>query len=107
MSAEVTVSAVIPCLNEERTVAACVAKARQAFVRMGVSGEVVVVDNGSTDRSAQLAREAGARVVEQPVKGYGAALQKGIEAAQGRLIVMGDADESYDWSAIAPFVEKL
>src|SRR3977135_3139873 len=72
-----------------------------------MAGEVVVADNGSTDGSAEIARAAGARVVSQPVKGYGAALQAGIEAARGRFIVMADADDSYDWSAIAPLVRKL
>ncbi len=104
---EVAVSAVIPCLDEERTIGVCVLKARKAIAELGIPGEVVVVDNGSTDRSAEIARESGARVVVEPVKGYGAALQRGIEVARGRLIVMGDADDSYDWSAIAPFVRKL
>jgi glycosyltransferase involved in cell wall biosynthesis len=103
----VAVSAVIPCLNEERTIASCVEKARRALSALGVSGEVVVADNGSTDRSVALAGEAGARVEYEAVKGYGAALQKGIEAARGRIIVMGDADGSYDWSAIEPFVRKV
>jgi len=103
----VAVSAVIPCLNEERTVAVCVEKALDSFRAMGVSGEVVVVDNGSSDRSAAVASAAGARVVTEPVKGYGAALRAGIEAARGRVIVMGDSDDSYDWSAIAPFVTKI
>ena len=101
------VSAVIPCLNEERTIVACVEKARRALAELGVAGEVVVADNGSTDRSVALAGEAGARVVVQPVKGYGAALQKGIAAARGRIIVMADADGSYDWSAIVPFIRKI
>ena len=101
------VSAVIPCLDEERSIALCVQKARGAIARLGMSGEVVVADNGSSDRSVELAREAGARVVSQPVKGYGAALQKGIESARGRIIVMGDGDDSYDWSAIENFVRKV
>ncbi|HZQ72373.1 MAG TPA: glycosyltransferase family 2 protein [Burkholderiales bacterium] len=106
MSAPI-VSAVIPCLDEERSIGLCVKKAIEAFRRLGLPGEVVVADNGSTDRSAELAREAGARVVHQPVRGYGAALQKGIEEAHGRLIVMGDADDSYDWSDIGGFVRKV
>jgi glycosyltransferase involved in cell wall biosynthesis len=101
------VSAVIPCLDEERTVAVCVEKALGSFRAMGVAGEVVVVDNGSSDLSAAVAAAAGARVVAEPVKGYGAALRAGIEAARGRVIVIGDSDDSYDWSAIAPFVAKI
>ena len=101
------VSLVMPCLNEERTVGECVRKAQAALAALGVAGEVVVADNGSSDRSAEIARSLGARVVVQPVKGYGAALQAGIEASRGRIVVMGDADDSYDWSAIEPFVRKV
>jgi len=105
--AEVLVSAVIPCLNEERSVGICVGKALQSFAALGVAGEVVVVDNGSTDRSAEVAAASGARVEREAVKGYGAALRTGIERARGRIIVMGDADDSYDWAAIGPFVRKI
>ena len=101
------VSLVMPCLNEERTIGLCVRKAQAALAALGVAGEVVVADNGSTDRSVEIARELGARVVSQPVKGYGAALQAGIEASRGRIIIMGDADDSYDWGAIEPFVRKV
>src|SRR3981189_3428880 len=103
----IAISAVMPCLNEARTIGICVEKAKQAFARLGMVGEVVVADNGSTDGSAEIARAAGARVVSQPVKGYRPAPQAGIEAARGRFIVMADADDSYDWSAIAPLVRKL
>ena len=103
----VMVSAVMPCLNEERTLGICVDKALRAFREMGISGEVVVVDNGSTDTSAEVAAAHGARVVHQPVKGYGAALQAGFDSAEGEFIIMGDADDSYDWSDIAPFVAEL
>jgi GT2 family glycosyltransferase len=105
--AVIEVSAVMPCLNEERTIGLCVEKARAGIAALGLPGEVIVVDNGSTDRSAEIARAAGARVVSQPVKGYGSALQAGIEASRGRIIVMGDADDSYDWTALAPFVLKV
>jgi len=103
----VEVSAVIPCLNEARSIGICVQKALRSFADMGIAGEVVVVDNGSTDDSAQLARDFGARVIHESVKGYGVALQSGIEAARGRIIVMGDGDDSYDWGAIAPFIDKV
>jgi glycosyltransferase involved in cell wall biosynthesis len=101
------VSAVMPCLNEERTLPICIAKAQRCFRELGIDGEVVVADNGSTDRSAEIARSMGARVVHQPVKGYGAALQAGIEVAEGAIIIMGDCDDSYDWSALGPFIAKI
>ena len=100
-------SLVMPCLNEERTVGICVRKAQAALAALGRPGEVIVADNGSTDRSVEIARAEGARVVSQPVKGYGAALQAGIEASRGRIVVLGDADDSYDWGAIEPFVRKV
>lgn len=93
----VDVSIVIPCLNEENSIGIVVEKARQILREMGISGEVIVADNGSTDRSTEIARSLGARVVEVPVKGYGSALRGGIEAARGRSIVIGDADDSYDF----------
>jgi glycosyltransferase involved in cell wall biosynthesis len=103
----ILVTAVIPCLDEERTIGTCVGKALESFKALGVAGEVVVVDNGSTDGTARIAAERGARVIHEPVKGYGAALRTGIESARGRIIVMGDGDDSYDWSAIGPFVHKI
>jgi glycosyltransferase involved in cell wall biosynthesis len=107
LSTSPLVSAVIPCLNEERTIGACIDKARASFVAMGVAGEVVVADNGSTDRSIETALAHGARVVVESIKGYGAALRRGINESHGEIIVMGDADESYDWGAISPFVRKI
>jgi len=101
------VSAVMPCLNEEVTLATCIRKAQQCFASLGIHGEVVIADNGSSDRSIEIARELGARVVHQPVKGYGAALTAGIEAAEGDIIVMADADDSYDWLGMGPFIEKV
>jgi glycosyltransferase involved in cell wall biosynthesis len=103
----VVVSAVIPCLNEEKTIGICVEKAFRSFAELGVRGEVVVADNGSTDRSIEVASSFGARVVSVRIKGYGAALRGGITAARGQIIVMADADDSYDWAAIAPFVRKI
>lgn len=102
-----TVSALIPCLNEEETLGLCIAKARDCFLRLGINGEIVVADNGSTDRSVEIAESLGARVVHQPKRGYGAALMAGIDAARGEFIIMGDADDSYDWSAMDPFIAKL
>jgi len=101
------VSVVMPCLNEADTVAACVGKARQALTEAGIVGEVIVADNGSTDASRELAEKAGARVVPVAEKGYGAALMGGIAAARGRYVVMGDADDSYDFLEVPRFVEKL
>jgi glycosyltransferase involved in cell wall biosynthesis len=102
-----SVSAVMPCLNEERTVGICVEKAIRAFEELGIAGEVIVADNGSTDRSVELATALGARVVHVAQKGYGAALLAGIEAARGEYVVMADSDDSYDWLGLRPFVEAL
>ena len=100
------VSVVIPCLNEERTLGACIDEAMAAFVAAGISGEVVVADNGSSDRSVELAQQHGARVVHAGVKGYGSALRKGMEAARGAFIIMGDADGSHNFLEIPRFVGK-
>jgi glycosyltransferase involved in cell wall biosynthesis len=100
------VSVVIPCLNEARSIAICIDKARASFSKAGVRGEVVVADNGSTDGSLEIAQQHGARVVRVPTKGYGNALRAGIEAAQGDFIVMGDGDDSYDFTEVPKFVEK-
>ena len=97
----------MPCLNEARTLGACIKRAQLFLSQHGISGEVIVADNGSTDGSIELAEELKARVVRVPVRGYGAALAAGIEAARGQYIIMGDSDESYDFSALLPFVEKL
>jgi len=103
----VRLTAVMPCLNEERTVGVCIEKAFSAFRSMGIVGEVVVADNGSTDRSVELASKFGASVVHVPKKGYGAALAAGIEAARGDYVIMADSDDSYDWLELAPFVAAL
>jgi hypothetical protein len=97
----------MPCLNEADTLAACIQKALAAMKEAGISGEVVVADNGSTDGSREIAAAEGAHVVSVPDRGYGAALMGGIEAARGTLIVMGDADESYDFGEIPSLVERL
>jgi hypothetical protein len=104
---EIEVSVVMPCLNEARTVGQCVGKAWAAFERTRVRGEVVVADNGSTDGSPCIAEARGARVVSVERRGYGSALQAGIEAANGRYIIMGDADDSYDFEALEPFIDRL
>jgi glycosyltransferase involved in cell wall biosynthesis len=104
---DIELSIVMPCLNESETLAACIAKARAFLTDFGIGGEVVVADNGSTDGSQEIARRLGARVVPVARTGYGAALMGGIEAARGRYIVMGDADDSYDFARLAPFVEAL
>jgi hypothetical protein len=97
----------MPCLNEAATVARCVAKARGFLERRGIAGEVLVADNGSDDGSLELAERAGARVVRVAQRGYGAALAAGIAAARGRYVIMGDADDSYDFERLEPFVERL
>lgn len=102
-----TVSAVIPCLNEEQTLSLCIEKALLSFAELGIAGEVVVADNGSTDRSVEIALEFGARVVHERRKGYGAALFRGIAESRGEIIVIADGDDSYDWAAIAPLVRKV
>ena len=97
----------MPCLNEAETLGVCIDKANEYLARSGTRGEVVIADNGSTDGSQAIARARGARVVEVESKGYGAALLGGIKAARGRYVIMGDSDNSYDFSSLQPFVEKL
>ena len=97
----------MPCLNEAETLALCVRKAKAFLADNGIAGEVIVADNGSTDGSQQIANALGARIVHVPTRGYGAALGGGIEAAKGRYVVMGDADDSYDFGALMPFVAQL
>ena len=98
---------VIPCLNEAETVATCVSKAALFIEQNGIDGEVVVADNGSTDGSRQLAADAGARVVPIKDRGYGNALTGGILAARGEYVIMGDADDSYDFMNLMPFIVEL
>ena len=97
----------MPCLNEAETLERCIAKAFGYLARSGVAGEVVIADNGSTDGSQAIAEAAGARVVPVPERGYGSALRGGIRAARGRYVIMGDSDDSYDFSLLDGFVAKL
>src|SRR6185369_11593270 len=101
------VSIVMPCLNEAETLGICIEKAQRWLDDNGVVGEVIVADNGSTDGSQRIAEAIGARVVQVEMKGYGNALMGGIAAARGEYIVMGDADDSYDFTDLQPFIEKL
>ncbi len=104
---EPLVSVVIPCLNEEANIEECVTRARAVLAEHGLDGEVVVADNASEDRSAELAAAAGARVVTEPRRGYGSAYLAGLNVARGRYIVMADADLTYDWAEIPRFVSEL
>lgn len=100
-------SVVMPCLNEAETLAVCIKKAQSFFEREQIAGEVVIADNGSTDGSQEIASQLNARVINVPEKGYGSALIGGINAAEGTYIMMGDADDSYDFSNMMPYVIKL
>lgn len=104
-SCELTI--LMPCLNEAETLATCIKKARTFLERENISGEVLIADNGSTDGSQAIAEELGARIIRVPTRGYGAALKSGIAHAQGRYIIMGDADDSYDFLDLNPFICKL
>lgn len=104
-SLELTI--VMPCLNEAETLEVCITKARKFLDESGVKGEVVIADNGSTDGSQEIAERCGARLVNVPEKGYGSALNGGIRAAYGEYVIMGDADDSYNFLNLMPYVEKL
>jgi glycosyltransferase involved in cell wall biosynthesis len=103
----VELTILMPCLNEAETVAGCVCKAKSFLAQSGIEGEVLIADNGSTDGSPQIGEGEGACVALVGERGYGAALLGGIKAARGRYVIMADADGSYDFSALAPFVERL
>ncbi len=107
MTGDLELTILMPCLNEAETVETCVAKARAYLERSGIAGEVLVADNGSTDGSVGIAERAGARVVHEKRKGYGSALRAGIAAARGKFLIMGDCDDSYDFTALDPFVGAL
>ena len=97
----------MPCLNEAKTLATCIKKAQKSLKENNIDGEVLIADNGSTDGSQEIARKCGARVIDVEVKGYGSALIEGTKSAYGKYIIMGDSDDSYDFSNIMPFLEKL
>src|SRR5271165_4422488 len=106
-SSGIELSVVMPCLNEAETLESCIRKAQQAIEEANIAAEVVIADNGSTDGSIEIAERLGARVVRVQAKGYGNALMGGIAAASGKYIVMGDADDSYDFGHIVRFLEKM
>lgn len=103
----IELSVVMPCLNEAETLETCINKVQEYFAQYDISGEVVIADNGSTDGSPIIAKQMGVRVVNVKEKGYGSALMGGIRAAQGEYIIMGDADDSYDFTNLTPFLKKL
>ena len=103
----VQVSIVMPCLNEEETLGICIQKAQRTLDALGIVGEVVIADNGSTDASAEIAERLGASVVHQPTRGYGAAYLAGLAAAQGQYIIMGDSDDTYDFTDLERFITPL
>src|SRR5207253_4146370 len=99
----IELSIIMPCLNEAKSVGACVEKARGFLERLRISGEIIVADNGSTDNSREIADALGVRVVSVTSRGYGSALRGGISAARGEYVIMGDADDSYDFSKLDAF----
>ena len=107
IESNVTLSIVMPCLNEAKTLASCIRKARTYLLRQNFLGEIVVADNGSTDESAEIAKSLGAKIITVSQRGYGSALQAGIRAACGTFIIMGDSDDSYDFESLDAFLEKL
>jgi glycosyltransferase involved in cell wall biosynthesis len=104
---DIELTILMPCLNEVRTIGICIRKAQQFLQRTGIHGEILIADNGSSDGSQSLALELGARVVDVPTRGYGAALMAGIQHSAGRFVIMGDSDDSYDFSRLDDFVASL
>ncbi len=105
--AQIELSIIMPCLNEADTLESCIKKARHSLTEHQIAGEIIVADNGSTDGSQAIAAHSGARVISVEAKGYGSALLGGITHARGKYIIMGDADDSYDFNNLTPFIEKL
>src|SRR5690348_527495 len=106
-SHECELTILMPCLNEAETLERCISKARSFLIRSGTVGEILIADNGSTDGSQSIAQMHGARVVAISERGYGSALRGGIKAAQGRFVIMGDSDDSYDFSRLDDFLQQL
>lgn len=106
-SEELELSIVMPCLNEEETIGICIKKAKKYLEKTKISGEVLVVDNGSTDRSVEISKSMGVRVVKEENKGYGSALIKGTQSAKGKYVIMGDSDDSYNFEELDDFISKL
>lgn len=107
MEKDIEVSVVLPCLNEEETIGICIDKIKKVFLKEGISGEIIVVDNGSNDRSKEIAESKGARLIKEQQRGYGAAYLRGLREARGRYIVMGDSDNTYDFYDIPKFIKPL
>jgi len=107
MSAEIEVSVVLPCLNEEETIGICINKIKEVFIKEKISGEIIVVDNGSIDCSREVAESSGARVICESERGYGSAYLRGLGAVRGRYIVIGDSDNTYDFGDIPKFLAPL
>jgi len=105
--ASVEFSIVMPCLNEAETLSTCIQKAQHSLEQNNVTGEIIIADNGSTDGSQDIATQLGARVIDVQARGYGNALMGGIAAARGKYVIMGDADDSYDFASLGPFIRKL
>jgi glycosyltransferase involved in cell wall biosynthesis len=104
---QIELTIVMPCLDEAETVGICIVKAAGFLAANGISGEIIVGDNGSTDGSVKIALHNGARVIDVPERGYGSAIRRATVAARGRYIIVGDSDNSYDFSALGPFVQRL
>lgn len=104
---DIELSIILPCLNEERTLAGCLEEAKSFLELSGIRGEVIVSDNGSTDGSRDIARSMGARLIDVPERGYGSAILAGVLGARGRFVAIGDADQSYDFGSLTPFVQRL
>lgn len=104
---EIELTILMPCLNEAETIASCISQAKEFLHQEKIKGEILIADNGSGDKSKEIALHAGAKVIDVPTKGYGAALLHGIQFAKGRYIIMGDADASYDFLHLMPFLQRL